>query len=151
MAIIAGRDTRCKVEDIKVYSGEYGPLPGRLRCMGIQTDLHEGNATIRACEDAKKQLLEFAYAKMGLNVVYDLDIKDRWVHIVARPERGMPFDELCKMALRAKADRGSWAGVTILLIERYDLPGLQLHDAGGRNRGRRRDRQNSTHRQLNRA
>jgi CO/xanthine dehydrogenase Mo-binding subunit len=103
MAIIAAETLGVKVEDIKVYSGDTDYCPADLGAWGSRQTFMTGNATIRACEDAKKQLLEFAYAKMGLNIVYDLDIKDRWVHIVARPERGMPFDELCKMALRGKS------------------------------------------------
>jgi 4-hydroxybenzoyl-CoA reductase subunit alpha len=47
-----------------------------------------GNAVKMAAEDAKRQLLEFANAQSGMNIVYDLDIKDRWVHAIARPERG---------------------------------------------------------------
>ncbi len=66
----------------------------------------------------RQQLLEFAYAKMGLNIVYDLDIKDRWVHIVARPERGMPLEELVKIARAVKMARGSSAEATIHLTER---------------------------------
>lgn len=103
MAIIAAETLGVKVEDIKVYSGDTDHCPADLGAWGSRQTFMTGNATIRACEDAKKQLLEFAYAKMGLNIVYDLDIKDRWVHIVARPERGMPFDELCKIALRGKS------------------------------------------------
>jgi CO/xanthine dehydrogenase Mo-binding subunit len=102
MAIIAAETLGVKVEDIKVHSGDTDHCPADLGAWGSRQTLMTGNATKRACEDAKKQLLEFAYAKMGLNIVYDLDIKDRWVHIVARPERGMPFDELVKIALRGK-------------------------------------------------
>jgi 4-hydroxybenzoyl-CoA reductase subunit alpha len=56
-----------------------------------------------AAADAKRQLLEFAAAKLHPNVVYDLDIKDRWVHLVARPERGLDYFEVVKEALRGKA------------------------------------------------
>jgi 4-hydroxybenzoyl-CoA reductase subunit alpha len=62
-----------------------------------------GNAVKRAAEDAKKQLLEFAYAHSGLNIIYDLDIKDRWVHSVSRPERGWDYVEIVKKALRGKS------------------------------------------------
>ncbi len=102
MAIIAAETLGVKIEDIKVHSGDTDQCPADLGAWGSRQTLMTGNAVKRACEDAKKQLLEFAYAKMGINIVYDLDIKDRWVHIVARPERGMPFDELCKIATRGK-------------------------------------------------
>ncbi len=102
MAIIAAETLGVKVEDIKVHSGDTDHCPADLGAWGSRQTLMTGNATKRACEDAKHQLLEFALAKMGLNIVYDLDIKDRWVHIVARPERGMPWEELVKIALRGK-------------------------------------------------
>jgi 4-hydroxybenzoyl-CoA reductase subunit alpha len=102
MAIIAAETLGIKVEDIKVHSGDTDQCPADLGAWGSRQTLMTGNATKMACEDAKKQLLEFAYAKMGLNIIYDLDIKDRWVHIVARPERGMTWEELVKIALRAK-------------------------------------------------
>jgi len=102
MAIIAAETLGVKVEDIKVHSGDTDHCPADLGAWGSRQTLMTGNATKRACEDAKHQLLEFALAKMGLNIVYDLDIADRWVHIVARPERGMPFEELVKIALRGK-------------------------------------------------
>ncbi|MBA4390733.1 MAG: 4-hydroxybenzoyl-CoA reductase [Syntrophus sp. (in: bacteria)] len=102
MAIIAAETLGCKVEDIKVHSGDTDHCPADLGAWGSRQTLMTGNAVMRACEDAKHQLLEFALAKMGLNIVYDLDIKDRWVHIVARPERGMPWEELVKIATRGK-------------------------------------------------
>ena len=61
-----------------------------------------GNATKMAAEDAKKQLLEFANAKLGYNIIYDLDIKHGWVYNVARPERGMTTMTSGKEALRGK-------------------------------------------------
>ena len=86
-----------------------------------------------ACEDAKKQLLEFAYAKLGLNIVYDLDIKDRWVHVVARPERGETFEALVKRATsRQRRPEDHRQGLLHTSQKRYDLPGIQLHAAGRR-------------------
>ncbi len=102
MAIIAAETLGVKIEDIKVYSGDTDQCPADLGAWGSRQTLMTGNAVKMACEDAKKQLLEFAYAEMGINIVYDLDIKDRWAHIVARPERGMKYEDLVKKALRAK-------------------------------------------------
>ena len=102
MAIIAAETLGVKMEDIRVHSGDTAHCPADLGAWGSRQTLMAGNAVKMACEDAKKQLLEFAYAEMGINIVYDLDIKDRWVHIVARPERGLPYVDLVKKALRAK-------------------------------------------------
>jgi 4-hydroxybenzoyl-CoA reductase subunit alpha len=61
-----------------------------------------GNAVKMAAADAKRQLLEFAAAKLGVNIVYDLDIKDQWVHLVDRPERGISYFDVVKQAIRGK-------------------------------------------------
>jgi 4-hydroxybenzoyl-CoA reductase subunit alpha len=61
-----------------------------------------GNAVKRAAADCKRQLLEFAAAKMGANIVYDLDIRDHWVHLVDRPERGVSYFDIVKEAIRGK-------------------------------------------------
>lgn len=102
MAIICAEALGVKVEDVKVHSGDTDHCPADLGAWGSRQTLMAGNAVKMAAEDAKKQLLEFAYAQSGLNIVYDLDIKDGWVHAIARPERGEPFEELVKRATRGK-------------------------------------------------
>ncbi len=102
MAIICAEALGVKVEDVKVHSGDTDHCPADLGAWGSRQTLMTGNATKMAAESAKKQLLEFAYAGAGLNIVYDLDIKDGWVHAIARPERGEPFVDLVKRATRGK-------------------------------------------------
>jgi CO/xanthine dehydrogenase Mo-binding subunit len=102
MAIICAETLGVKVEDIKVHSGDTDYNPADLGAWGSRQTLMTGNAVKMASEDAKKQLLEFAYAQSGYNIVYDLDIKDRWVHAIARPEKGFDYVELVKKALRGK-------------------------------------------------
>jgi 4-hydroxybenzoyl-CoA reductase subunit alpha len=102
MAIICAETLGVKVEDIKVHSGDTDNCPPDLGAWGSRQTLMSGNAVKMASEQAKKQLLEFAYAQSGLNIVYDLDIKDRWVHAIARPERGEDFVALVRKALRGK-------------------------------------------------
>jgi 4-hydroxybenzoyl-CoA reductase subunit alpha len=102
MAIICAEALGVKVGDVKVHSGDTDHCPADLGAWGSRQTLMAGNATKMAAEDAKKQLLEFAYAQSGLNIVYDLDIKDSWVHAIARPERGETFEALVKRATRGK-------------------------------------------------
>ncbi|MCX5804576.1 MAG: xanthine dehydrogenase family protein molybdopterin-binding subunit [Proteobacteria bacterium] len=102
MAIICAEALGVKVGDIKVHSGDTDHCPADLGAWGSRQTLMTGNATKMAAESAKKQLLEFAYAQSGLNIVYDLDIKDGWVHAIARPERGEEFVQLVRKALRGK-------------------------------------------------
>jgi hypothetical protein len=63
-----------------------------------------GNAAKMAAADAKKQLLHFAIARLKPNVIYDLDIKNHWVHLASRPERGVSYKVL--QALEKKNDVG---------------------------------------------
>ena len=102
MAIICAEALGVKVSDIKVHSGDTDHCPADLGAWGSRQTLMTGNATKMAAESAKKQLLEFAYAQSGLNIVYDLDIKNGWVHAIARPERGEEFVQLVRKALRGK-------------------------------------------------
>ena len=103
MAMICAQELGVKVEDIRVHSGDTAECPPDLGAWGSRQTLMAGNATKRAAAEAKRQLLEFAAAKMGVNIVYDLDIKDRWVHTVARPERGLDYFQVVKEALRGKS------------------------------------------------
>jgi 4-hydroxybenzoyl-CoA reductase subunit alpha len=72
MAIIAAETLGVRVEDIKVHSGDTDHCPADLGAWGSRQTLMAGNAVKMACEDAKRQLLEFAYAEMGLNIVYEI-------------------------------------------------------------------------------
>jgi 4-hydroxybenzoyl-CoA reductase subunit alpha len=90
------------MEDVKVHSGDTEHCPADLGAWGSRQTLMAGNAVKMAAEDAKKQLLEFAYAQSGFNIIYDLDIKNRWVHSIARPERGFDYFDLVKKAVRGK-------------------------------------------------
>ncbi|MCL2026204.1 MAG: xanthine dehydrogenase family protein molybdopterin-binding subunit [Leptospirales bacterium] len=111
MAIIAAETLGVKVEDIKVHSHDTDHCPPDLGAWGSRQTLMCGNATKMAAEQIKAQLLEAAtinemskaMAKGGdYNIIYDMDIKNRSVFNVARPERGIPYDQVVKMALRGK-------------------------------------------------
>ncbi|MCX8021783.1 MAG: xanthine dehydrogenase family protein molybdopterin-binding subunit [Syntrophorhabdaceae bacterium] len=102
LAIICAETLGVKVEDVKVHSGDTDFNPADLGAWGSRQTLMAGNAVKMAAEDAKRQILEFAYAQSGLNIVYDLDIKDRWVHAIARPERGEDFVKVVRRAIRGK-------------------------------------------------
>jgi 4-hydroxybenzoyl-CoA reductase subunit alpha len=39
---------------------------------------------------------------LGANIVYDLDIKDRWIHLVDRPERGFSYFDIVKEVIRGR-------------------------------------------------
>ncbi len=102
MAMICAESLGVHVEDIRIHAGDTDVCPADLGAWGSRQTLMAGNAVKMAAEEVKKQILEYAAAKMGPNIVYDLDIKDRWVHLVARPERGISYYDVIKEMIRGK-------------------------------------------------
>jgi 4-hydroxybenzoyl-CoA reductase alpha subunit len=102
LAMICAEELGIKLEDIRVFSGDTGICPPDLGAWGSRQTLMSGNAVKRAAAECKRQIMEFAAAKMGVNIVYDLDIKDGWIHIVNRPERGVSYYDIVKGAIRGK-------------------------------------------------
>jgi 4-hydroxybenzoyl-CoA reductase alpha subunit len=102
LSMICAEELGVRLEDIRIHAADTDICPVDLGAWGSRTTLMNGNAVKRAAADAKRQLLEFAAAKMGANIVYDLDIKDRWVHLADRPERGLSYFDVVKDALRGK-------------------------------------------------
>ena len=102
MSIICAEELGVKIEDIRIHMGDTETCPVDIGAWGSRETLMQGNAVKRAAADAKKQIIEFASAKLSPNIVYDLDIKDRWIHLVSRPERGLSFFDVVKDAIRAK-------------------------------------------------
>jgi 4-hydroxybenzoyl-CoA reductase alpha subunit len=102
MAIICAEEVGVGVEDIRIHMGDTDKCPVDLGAWGSRETLMQGNAVKMAAAEAKRQIVEFAAAKLSPNVVYDLDIKDRWIHLVARPERGLSYYDVVKEAIRGK-------------------------------------------------
>jgi 4-hydroxybenzoyl-CoA reductase subunit alpha len=102
LSIICAEELGVRLEDVRIHSGDTDICPPDLGAWGSRETLMNGNAVKNAAADAKRQLLEYAGAKMGANIVYDLDIKDRWVHLVDRPERGFSYFDIVKEVIRGK-------------------------------------------------
>ncbi len=102
MAMICAEELGVRVEDIRLHMGDTENCPVDLGAWGSRETLMQGNAVKMAASDAKRQLLEFAAAKLSPNIVYDMDIKDRWIHLIARPERGISYFDIVKEAIRGK-------------------------------------------------
>jgi 4-hydroxybenzoyl-CoA reductase subunit alpha len=102
LSIICAEELGVRLEDVRIHSGDTGICPADLGAWGSRETLMNGNAVKMAAADAKRQLLEYAGAKMGANIVYDMDIKDRWVHLVDRPERGFSYFDIVKEVIRGK-------------------------------------------------
>ncbi len=102
LAMICAEELGVRLEDVRMFSGDTGICPPDLGAWGSRQTLMGGNAVKMAAAECKQQLIEFTAAKMGVNIVYDLDIKDRWVHLVDRPERGVSYFDIVKEAIRGK-------------------------------------------------
>jgi CO/xanthine dehydrogenase Mo-binding subunit len=102
MSMICAEELGVRVEDIRLHMGDTDKCPVDLGAWGSRETLMQGNAVKMAAADAKRQILEYAAAKMSPNIVYDLDINDRWVHLIARPERGLSYYDVVKEAIRGK-------------------------------------------------
>jgi 4-hydroxybenzoyl-CoA reductase subunit alpha len=102
LSMICAEELGIHLEDVRIHAGDTGICPVDLGAWGSRETLMNGNAVKMAAADAKRQLLEFAAAKLGANIVYDLDIKDRWVHLVDRPKRGVSYFDIVKEAIRGR-------------------------------------------------
>ena len=102
LSMICAEELGVRLEDIRIHAADTGICPVDIGAWGSRETLMAGNAVKMAAAEAKKQLMEFASAKMGVNITYDLDIKDRWIHIVNRPERGVSYFDIVKAAISGK-------------------------------------------------
>ncbi len=102
MTMICAEELGVRVEDIRLHMGDTENCPVDLGAWGSRETLMQGNAVKMAAAEAKKQIIEVAAAKLSPNIVYDLDIKDQWIHLIARPERGLSYFDVVKEAIRGK-------------------------------------------------
>ncbi len=102
LSMICAEELGVHLDDVRIYAGDTGICPADLGAWGSRETLMNGNAVKMAAADAKRQLLEFAGAKLGANIVYDLDVRDRWIHLVDRPERGFSYFDIVKEAIRGR-------------------------------------------------
>jgi len=102
LSMICAEELGVRLDDIRLHMGDTDICPVDLGAWGSRETLMQGNAVKMAAAEAKRQLLEFATAKLSPNIVYDLDIKDRWIHLIARPERGLSYYDVVKEAIRGR-------------------------------------------------
>ena len=102
LSMICAEELGVRLEDIRIHSGDTGICPADLGAWGSRETLMNGNAVKMAAADAKRQLMAVAAGKLGANIVYDLDMTDRWFHLVDRPERGFSYYDIVKEAIRGK-------------------------------------------------
>ncbi len=102
LCIICAEELGVHLEDITLHTGDTSACPVDLGAWGSRQTLMSGNAVKMAAAGAKKQLLEVAFHQLKPNVIYDLDIKDHWVHLVERPYRRVSYFDVVKDAIRGR-------------------------------------------------
>jgi 4-hydroxybenzoyl-CoA reductase alpha subunit len=102
LAMICAEELGVTVDDITLHTGDTSVCPVDLGAWGSRQTLMSGNAVKMAANEAKKQLLEAAFHQLKPNVIYDLDIKNHWVHLVERPYRRISYFDIVKDAIRGK-------------------------------------------------
>ncbi|NLW33918.1 MAG: molybdopterin-dependent oxidoreductase [Syntrophorhabdus aromaticivorans] len=102
LCMICAEELGVRLEDITLHTGDTSTCPVDLGAWGSRQTLMSGNAVKMAAAEAKRQLLEVAFHQLKPNVIYDLDIKDRWVHLVERPYRRISYFDVVKDAVRGK-------------------------------------------------
>jgi len=102
LSMICAEELGVHLDDIRIHADDTDLGPPDLGAWGSRQTLMSGNAVKMAAADAKRQLLEFAYAKLSPNIVYDMDIKDHQIYIVDRPERKVSYFDIVKEVIRAK-------------------------------------------------
>ncbi|MBI4334757.1 MAG: molybdopterin-dependent oxidoreductase [Chloroflexi bacterium] len=102
LCMICAEELGVQLEDVRLHTGDTATCPPDLGAWASRETFMNGNAVKAAAADAKRQLLEYAAGKLGPNIVYDLEISHRWVHITNRPERGISYFDVVKEAIRAR-------------------------------------------------
>jgi 4-hydroxybenzoyl-CoA reductase subunit alpha len=102
LAMICAEELGVHIDDITLHVGDTSVCPVDLGAWGSRQTLMSGNAVKMAAAEAKRQLLEVAAYHLKPNIVYDLNIKDHWVHFSERPYRGVSYFDVVKDAIRGK-------------------------------------------------
>jgi 4-hydroxybenzoyl-CoA reductase subunit alpha len=88
------------MEDIRLHVGDTALTPVDLGAWGSRETLMNGNAIRAAAGQVKEKLIEVARMKLGENIVYDLDVKDKRIYLALRPERGFSYYEIVRDAIK---------------------------------------------------
>jgi len=90
---IAAEEFEVPTDHVKVICGDTSLCPYDLGCVSSRCTFNIGNAVRRACQDAKRQILDIASGIFGVNVA-DLDIKDGNICVVGLPKRQLKITDL---------------------------------------------------------
>jgi len=98
--MICAEELGIGVEDIRLHPADTATTLTDLGAWGSRETLMNGNAIKAAAGEVKKVLVEVARMKLGENIVYDLEVKDKRIYLALRPERGFSYYDIVKDAIK---------------------------------------------------
>jgi len=98
--MICAEELGIGIEDIRLHPADTAITPVDLGAWASRETMMNGNAIKAAASDAKKKLIEVARMKLGENIVYDLEVKDKRIFLALRPERGFSYYDIVKDAIK---------------------------------------------------
>jgi 4-hydroxybenzoyl-CoA reductase subunit alpha len=98
--MICAEELGIGIEDIRLHPADTATTLTDLGAWGSRETLMNGNAVKAAAAEIKNKLIEVARLKLGENIVYDLDAKDKRIYLALRPERGFSYYDVVKDAIK---------------------------------------------------
>jgi CO/xanthine dehydrogenase Mo-binding subunit len=98
--MICAEELGIGIEDIRLHPADTATTPVDLGAWASRETMMNGNAVKDAANDAKKKLIEIARMKLGENIIYDLEVKNKRIYLALRPERGFSYYDIVKDAIK---------------------------------------------------
>jgi len=98
--MICAEELGIGIEDIRLHPADTATTPVDLGAWASRETMMNGNAVKDAASNVKKKLIEVARMKLGENIVYDLEVKDKRIFLALRPERGFSYYDIVKDAIK---------------------------------------------------
>jgi len=105
LAQIVAEEFRTTVDRIKIVSGDTAMVPYDFAAVSSRCTFYTGNAVLRACRDAKRQIFDIASGILKINPA-ELGIKEGIVYAPAYPGKSIPIGDLFAGPTREVALKG---------------------------------------------
>ena len=99
--MICAEELGIGIEDIRLHPADTALTPVDLGAWASRETMMNGNAIKDAAREVKNKLMEIARVKLGENIVYDLEVKNKRIYLALRPERGFSYYDIVKDAINA--------------------------------------------------
>jgi len=98
--MICAEELGIGIEDIRLHPADTATTPVDLGAWASRETMMNGNAVKDAARNVKNKLIEIARMKLGENIVYDLEAKNKRIYLAIRPERGFSYYDIVKDAIK---------------------------------------------------